>query len=372
MTRGGGAVIERPLHIGVDGRELIGQPTGVGRYLQKVLEHWIGTPAWPHRLTVFLHGDPPAALATAPTIEWHVDRSAHGGTVWEQTRLPRALASARADVLFAVGYTAPVRTPCPFVVVIHDVSFFSHPEWFHWREGLRRRWLTKQAALRAATILTVSNFSADEIGHALGISRDRIRLAPPGAPPASTAVPAAAEPLVLYAGSLLNRRHVPELIAAFTDVVSAVPEARLVLAGANRTTPPFDPRETAAALGISHAVEWRDYVDGTALSALYRRARAFAFLSEYEGFAMTPMEAIAEGVPALLLDTPVAREIYGDAAVRVPLEKPAIAGALVRLLTDDAFRESVLERREALFARFSWPRTADTVQQALEEAAARP
>lgn len=359
----------RPLHIGIDGRELIGQPTGVGRYLERVLDCWRRTPGWPHRLTVFLHGDPPSVLAGAPGIEWHVDRARHGGTVWEQTRLPRALARTGVDVLFAVGYTAPIRVRCPFVVVIHDVSFVTHPEWFPWREGLRRRWFTRRAARRARTILTVSNFSADEIVRTLGTSRSKIRLAPPGSPPVMNTSTGGRPPLVLFVGSILNRRHVPELIEAFADVASRRPDLRLVLVGANRSEPLIDPRAIAAARGIAGAFEWREYVDDDELGRLYRGARVFAFLSEYEGFGMTPMEALAEGVPPLLLDSPAAREIYGDAAVRVPLDRAAIADALARLVDDDTVRSRVLSARASLFARFSWHRTADTIRQALEEAA---
>ena len=62
----------------------------------------------------------------------------------------------------------------------------------------------------------------------------------------------------------------------------------------------------------------RDYVADEELAALYARPRAFAFLSEYEGFGLTPLEALAAGVPLVVLDTPVAREVYGDAAAYVP------------------------------------------------------
>jgi glycosyltransferase involved in cell wall biosynthesis len=362
---------DRRLHVGVDGRELIGQPTGVGRYLERVLVRWMQTPDWPHRVTVFLHGDPPPRLTGVRGLEWHVDPSPHAGTMWEQTRLPRAIAARSIDVFFAVGYTAPLRTPCPFVVVIHDVSFVTHPEWFGWSEGLRRRWLTRWTAKRAASILTVSEFSAGEISRVFGISSRAMRQAPPPARAPVNPWTKSPEPTVLYVGSMFNRRHVPELIDAFTEVVDRVPAARLVLVGANRTTPQMDPVAFAAQRGIRHAVEWRQYVDDSELEALYRRARLFAFLSEYEGFAMTPMEALAHGVPSVLLDTPVAREIYADAAVRVPLEQAAIASAIVRLLEDDALRASILAAGRARLDRFSGERTAAEIRHALEAAVLR-
>ena len=84
--------------------------------------------------------------------------------------------------------------------------------------------------------------------------------------------------------------------------------------------------------GSARRSTWREYVDDDELEGLYGSARVFAFLSDYEGFAMTPMEALAHGVPAVLLDTPVAREVYGDGAVLVPLDTTAIAVALEGLL----------------------------------------
>ena len=354
----------RPLHIGVDGRELVGQPTGVGRYLRCVLEEWSAVAGFPHRLTVFLHRDPPVALRALPHVEWHV-AAGGGGTLWEQTRLPRALADAHADTFFAVGYTAPVRMPCPFVVVVHDVSFFTHPEWFRWREGLRRRWLTARAARRAATVLTVSEFSAREIGGALGVRPEKIRLAPPGAP-APRPSDSARAPVVLYVGAMFNRRHVTDLVEAFADVRGRIRDARLVLVGVNRSAPTIDPLARVSELGLSDAVTWHEYVDDRMLEDLYANARAFAFLSEYEGFAMTPLEALAHGVPPLLLDTPVAREIYEQAALFVRLDRRRIADGLITLLEDEPTRTRILAAGQERLARYSWTRTAEVIRDALE------
>jgi glycosyltransferase involved in cell wall biosynthesis len=360
------------LHIGVDGRELIGQPTGVGRYVERVLGEWTADSEFPHQISVFVPSKPSAAQLTAlgPAVRWRVDESRSRGTLWEQTRLPRALAAARVEVFFAAGYTAPVRMPCPFVVAIYDVSFAAHPEWFSWREGMRRRRLTARAARRAHSIITISEFSATEIVRCFNVDRARIRIAPPGPPDASSTAASGSDsgPIVLFVGSLFNRRHVPELIEAFALVVRRQPNARLVLVGANRTNPSIDPRAVAAALGIGHAVEWREYVDDGELARLYASARVFAFLSEYEGFAMTPMEALAYGVPPVLVDTPVAREVYGDGAVFVPLETAAIAAAVDGLLHDRSRRDSTLAAGRRRMSLLSWARTASTVRQAIEAA----
>jgi glycosyltransferase involved in cell wall biosynthesis len=358
------------LHIGVDGRELLGRPTGVGRYLAEILGAWMADPTWPHRLTIFLPSSPGDELrARLPHVAWHVAASTSTGTRWEQMRLPGAITRSGVDVFFAAGYTAPLRLACPFVVAIYDVSFFAHPEWFGWREGMRRRWITRSAARRARRVVTISEFSAREIVRWIGIRREAIAIAPPGAPPlADDANTSRREPIVLFVGSLFNRRRIPDLIAAFAAAARDVPSARLVLAGDNRTTPRIDPRALASTLDVGDRVEWRAYVSDAELAKLYGRARVFAFLSDYEGFAMTPMEALAHGVAPVLLDTPVAREVYGDAAMFVPAETTAIAAALRTLLIDDMARGRIVQAGRERLQTFSWPHAAATIRTALEEA----
>ena len=362
-------MVDRPLHIAIDGRELAGRPTGVGRYLLEILKQWAATPS-AHRFTLVMPSQPPAALTTLGSqFTWHVVPDPVGGTWWEQVHLRRALQRERPDVLFAPGYTAPIWSPCPVVLTVHDVSFCAHPEWFGPREGLRRRWLTRLAARRARTVVTVSQFSSREIQRYLSVPASRIVVATHGAPDVGQPQADTASRIVLFVGSLFNRRHLPEMIGAFAVAAATVPDARLVIVGDNRTSPPIDPRQMAADLRVGDRVDWREYVDDAELDRLYRSARVFVFLSDYEGFAMTPLEALAHGVPSVLQDTEVAREIYGPAAVLVPPVPAAIATALGRLLTDDAAHQAQLAAGRARLSSFSWDRSAALVMQALEKAA---
>ena len=362
---------EQLRHIGIDAREIAGSPTGVGRYLAGVLQEW-SRAGFPHRVSLFLHRDPPSWVQDLSfACDVVIDAAETAGTMWEQRRLPTMAARSGVDVLLAPAYTAPLRLGCPFVLVIHDLSYFAQPQGFGWREGLRRRLVTRAAARRAAAVVTVSHFSASEIHRHLGLPLDHILLAPQGAPDWRGGRPASSrEPLVLSGGTLFHRRHTPELLEAMALVHTRVPDARLVLVGGNRTHPPFDPVAAAQALGLGGVFSWRPYVSDDALEALYASARAFAFLSDYEGFAMTPMEALSHGVPSVLLDTPVAREVYGDGAVRVPLNLNAIADGLTTLLTDAGVHAETVARGQARLGAHTWSRTASVLRSALERAAA--
>jgi len=354
------------MRIAIDGRELVGQVTGVGRYLTELLKAWSGAPdAKDHEFVILAHA--PVELPRLPGLHVVTEiRSGSGGTVWEQLVLPRMVRQANANVLFAPAYTAPLASPVPVVLTVHDVSFCAHPEWFSWREGLRRRVFTKRSAHRAARVLTVSQFSRDEIVRHLVVERAHVHVVYSGPSEIATASPAAlrsSEPLILYVGSVLARRHVPELVEGFARLARRRPDVHLAIVGDARGVPPVDVGARVRAEGMEHRVTVRGYVTDAELAELYGRASAFAFLSSYEGFGLTPLDAIAAGIPAVVLDTPVAREIYGEAAHRVPAPKPALVeAALEQVLFDPIERARLAEAGREIASRYTWRASgADTL-----------
>jgi glycosyltransferase involved in cell wall biosynthesis len=171
---------------------------------------------------------------------------------------------------------------------------------------------------------------------------------------------------VLYVGSVFNRRHVDALVGAFARLAAGRPGLRLAIVGDNRTRPWIDLDALVAGTGLADRIDVRSYVADDELSGLYARASAFAFLSEYEGFGLPPLEAMAAGVPVVVLDTPVAREIYGPAAEYVSRAEPdLVAAALDRVLTEGPARERLLHAGTAQVERYSWRECAHRTLQVL-------
>ena len=359
------------MRIGIDARELCGHSTGVGRYLGGLLQQWT-TDEHARRHEFVLYAHQPIALS----LDAHRFPSrvvpGRGGTRWEQQQLLSTLARDHVDMFFAPGYTAPLLARLPLVVAIHDVSFAAHPEWFSAQEGLRRRLISRRAASVARAVTTLSEFSKRELIEVLGVAPEKIHIIRPGiqnpSPGPRTPRPSAAR--VLYVGSIFNRRHVPDLIRAFAHVTQRHPDVRLDLVGDDRSFPREDIPAVIAREHQEARVFWHQYVSDEALSALYSTARAFVFLSEYEGLGLTPLEALTCGVPSVLLDTPIARESCGEAALYVQKSDiPGTAAAIAALLFTDAVRQSLLAAAPAVLTRYDWPRAARETLAVLEGAA---
>jgi len=377
------------MRIAIDARELMGKPTGVGRYLASLLTEWAQLPAAAaHQFVLCAPGplDHPCTQAPNVSVIFSPDGGTgqvpqggsrpeggrQGGTMWQQLTLPRLVRAAKADLVFAPAYSGPLAVRTPMVVSVHDVSFVAHPEWFSRREGLQRRVIGRWSARRATRILTFSDFSKREIVRAFGVDAGRVEVIYHGvtaftgrAIDAQESAPARA-PLILYAGSIFNRRHIPEVIDAFSRLADRHPGVRLELVGENRTLPFVDVTALIAASAVRDRIQARSYVSDAELAALYAAAAAFVFCSDYEGFGLTPLEALAAGIPIVVLDTEVTREIYGPAARYVSAPDPAsIAAALEAVLFDADERARILRAAASVLGRYSWRESAQRTLQAL-------
>jgi glycosyltransferase involved in cell wall biosynthesis len=219
----------------------------------------------------------------------------------------------------------------------------------------------------------------------LGVPKTRLHVIPPGIghfashfthadKPVSTGADGGAvgsrPPHILYVGSIFNRRHVTDHIRAFAPIARLHPDTQLDIVGDNRSYPHEDLSHTVTAEGLDRQVRLHQYVTDAALRDLYARARAFAFLSEYEGLGLTPLEALAAGVPPVLLDTPVAHETCGRAALYVaPRDLRATTEALEKALYDERVHAELLAAAPATLAKYSWLEAGRETLRVLNEVA---
>lgn len=162
---------------------------------------------------------------------------------------------------------------------------------------------------------------------------------------------------VVTVGGIEPRKGSIELLEAFSLLQATDPDVQLVIAGGETL---FDYRDyraswekRAAELAVSPVV--LGPVADEALPSLVAAAYVFAFPSVKEGFGLAPMEALAAGVPLVVSDLPVLREIFRDAATYAA-DPPALDDGLRLALTEpDLHRQA---RGRALAATYTWQAAA--------------
>ncbi len=102
--------------------------------------------------------------------------------------LPRALRTLRA-ALCHTQHALPLRSPCPCVVTVHDVSFAREPEMMGWKDRAVFRRVVPHAVKRAARVLTVSERTKRDLVELYDVPAERIVVTPNGVDPAFTPGP---------------------------------------------------------------------------------------------------------------------------------------------------------------------------------------
>jgi glycosyltransferase involved in cell wall biosynthesis len=302
---------------------------------------------------------------------------------WEAFAVGRVARWVKPDLLHIPHFSAPVVSPCPLVVTIHDVIPLVLPIYRASRAMRARLALMRRTVRRARVILTPSRAAADDVRRVLGIAPVAIRVTPeaagpefrPGGDPATLAevrrrmgIP---DRYVFNVGGLDARKNLPVLIEAFARALPALDApVQLVIAGAPHSDnpavfPPLAP--IVEKYGLGERVRLVGRVSEADKLALYRGACLYVTPSLYEGFGLTALEAMACGVPTIAADRASLPEVVGDGGLLVEPDPEPVAAAIVSVLNDPGRASELHARGLVRAATFSWDRTARLTMAAYEE-----
>ncbi|WP_133766802.1 glycosyltransferase family 4 protein [Amnibacterium kyonggiense] len=301
---------------------------------------------------------------------------------WARTRpptslleplIPRVVNRLRPDVVFCPLQTSgSLGRRYGLVLTLHDLIYYRHrtpPAEFAWwvRFGWRllyASYLPQRLLLnRADEVVTVSETVAGEIAeHRL--TRRRVTVVPNAADgePLAAAAPGPRERSIVYMGAFIGYKDVATLVRA----AALLPGWTLHLA--SRIRPEERQRLERVAAGAT--LVFHDGVDDAEYARLLDRATALVTASRDEGFGLPVVEAMQRGVPVVLTDVPIFREVGGAAALYAPAGDAAAFAAAVRRLEEPGewAARSAASLRQA--ATYSWDASAARLLPVLERVAA--
>ncbi len=268
-------------------------------------------------------------------------------------RLPRLLRRTRPALVHFLHVVPPAYRG-PAVLTVQDLSFEAERGLMGTRDRLLFRTFVQPSVRRAASVLTGSERTRDDLTEHYGVAAEKVVVTPygvdrvygPDGPSAD------GRPFLLFVGALHARK---DPLAAVEAAALLSGELRLVLVGPDKGLGDAV-HEAAARLGISGRVDVRGHVAKDELAALYRGAACFVFPSRYEGFGLPIIEAMASGTPVVTTAAGATTEVAGDAAILVEPGNPvALAGGIERALAD---RERLVRAGLERARRYSWQETA--------------
>lgn len=278
---------------------------------------------------------------------------------WGELTCGKAAAKVGADLLHSPMTLGPARTKMPAVISMHDMLYWSHPQFMStplYTEPVKL--LERLAARNAARILTISEESRQALVRYLKVPLDRIDLVPlagASVPGADRSRASERGPMVLATGNRRPHKNWASLIRAL-PLLTESERPTVVITGSHGDDPL---QEVLTETGMQDWVVLKSWVSDEEMSELYSTATVLAMPSFADGFSLPALEAMMAGLPVMISDIPVYREVVGDVALLIdPTSLVSIASAMRTAVTRPDVLAELTARGFDRAALFSWERTA--------------
>lgn len=372
------------LRLGVDAREISrNHPGGLRSYTRSLIRSLAE-----HSDDLDLHGyldrKMPDSITLPSTIQWHICPPAQMA-IREQFSLPRALRRHGIKVAHFPANTAPLRSPVPYVLTIHDtfcversvVDILSNGDIHNKLLSLYAKLIPKLAACKAGRVITVSDYSAKKISGVMGIPRSRIAVIPPAIDPVFRPVKSdefrrqvqtdlGCDRFALILGSAQPRKNLRNMMAALREASSQDPGLGLIVTWTE--APDFKTWAVRNNIKLWEKVSIWNKPAQEDLVLLYSNSDVFLFVSKLEGFGLPVIEAMACGCPVITSNTSALPETAGSAAMLVsPEAVNEIADSVLELTESAERRQALIEAGLKRAADFCFPETASALREVYKD-----
>ena len=349
------------LRVALDGEPLLGRRTGVGNFVQGLLEGLsrnTGLDVGVYAVTWRMRPELEQQLPAGTHLVGRAMPARPIRALWERhMNAPLELWTGRLDVVHGTNSIVPPTRRAKQLVTVHDLSPLHFPELCEPATRVYPDFI-RRALSRGAWVHTDSQFVADEVVEAFGADPDRVRAIHPGV---VRLVPPGLQPelgpfgrYILAVGTIEPRKDYPGLVEAFNNLAGQRPDVGLVIVGADAWGSDQFAQAVDASPYRSRIVR-PGYLTDAELSAVLHGAAVLAYPSRYEGFGFPPLQAMAAGVPVVATAAGSIPEVVRGAAATVPVgDSGALARELSRVLDDRDTASAWVAAGHRRAEHFSW------------------
>lgn len=278
-------------------------------------------------------------------------------------------AKGMAKAYFSPGFNPPIWAPMPVIFTIHDLIHLRFEGESSAAKKLYYQTVVRPNVRRAAKVLTVSEFSKQEIIEWAEVDDEQVQVVGNGVGPEFAPEGARHEPgypYFLYVGNRKPHKNTFRMLEGFTRSGSSK-DVRLLMSGDQDK----EIVDLCRSLHLQDRVSFAGKVSEEELPAYYRGALGLLFPSLYEGFGLPPLEAMACGCPVITSGVTSLPEVCGQAVLYCnPFSADSIAEKIDELLKCDDVRQNLRTKGLERAKHFTWESCASKVSSCIEQATA--
>ncbi len=352
------------MRIAIDARII---RSGTGRYVERLLHYLEEIDHDNQYLVLVRHEDLDYYRPTNPNFNI-VEAEYANYSFGEQLGFARLLYSLKVDLVHFCMPNQPLLYTKPAVTSILDLNLLrikSNDDMKPAELLIKQmifRFLLKVVARRSKHIITISNYSKNDIVKFSHISPDKITVAYPAAEKLpSLPVPVTSlqdKDFIMYVGRAETYKNNRGLIQAHQQLLTSNPDLWLVIVGSKDALREADMRWVSRQRYKN--IAFLGFVPDDQLAWLYQNCRAYVFPSFMEGFGLPGLEAMVYGAPVAASNASCIPEILGDAAVYFDPGNPEEMTRVIReLINNNQLRSDLASKGLAQAGKYSWKRMAE-------------
>ena len=368
------------MNITIDGRaSTLYRGTGIGNYTYQLLNN-LNQIDMLNNYNIYISQKSYLDLKLNNNFSLNFSKPFSKNNFWEDIKIPNEI--DKISNLYHIpqnGIGLLNDISIPQIITLHDIIPLKMPETVS--DNYLKIFNSELPKIlnNVSGIITVSNYSKDDIHKTLGFPREKIFVTHLAAEkqyrPLNKNICKSFlkeiyhlnDDFILYVGGFSPRKNILGLIEAFNIALPSLPKTtKLIIIGRKGISYEIY-KNRAITLGIEDKVIFTGFIPPNHMPIFYNSSLMLVYPSFYEGFGLPPIEAMACGTPVISSDLTSIPEIVENSTILInPSDVSEISNSIIEITNNSDFRNELIKKGLLQANKFNWHKTARETIKAYE------